>query len=79
MSPTVFREKGYRFYFLSNEERRVHIHIECQNGEAKFWIEPVVALAHAQGLNKRVVYELFELVTRHKNEIIKKWLQHFGC
>ncbi|MGO8989298.1 MAG: DUF4160 domain-containing protein [bacterium] len=36
MSLTVFREKGYRFYFLSNEENRIHIHVTCEDGEAKF-------------------------------------------
>ena len=45
MSPTVFRVKNYRFYFLSNEEKRIHIHIECVDGEAKFWVEPIVSLA----------------------------------
>ncbi|MEI6153086.1 MAG: DUF4160 domain-containing protein [Deltaproteobacteria bacterium] len=38
-------EKGYRFYFLSNEEDRIHIHVTCENGEAKFWLEPIVSLA----------------------------------
>jgi hypothetical protein len=32
MSPSIFREKGY---FLSNEEDRIHIHVICENGEAK--------------------------------------------
>ena len=38
MSPSIFREKGYRFYFLSNEEERIHIHVTCVDGEAKFWL-----------------------------------------
>ncbi|MBS1257172.1 MAG: hypothetical protein MAG551_00208 [Candidatus Scalindua arabica] len=42
MSPTVFREKGYKFYFLSNEEERIHVHVSCEDGEAKFWIEPII-------------------------------------
>ena len=45
MSPTIFRSKGYRFYFFSNEEARMHVHIEGEDGEAKFWIEPIVSLA----------------------------------
>ena len=35
MSPTIFREKGYRFYFFSREETRMHVHAYCVNGEAK--------------------------------------------
>lgn len=45
MSPTVFRHKSYRFFFFSREESWMHIHITGPQGEAKFWIEPIVALA----------------------------------
>ncbi|MCK5131914.1 MAG: DUF4160 domain-containing protein [Candidatus Sabulitectum sp.] len=40
MSPTVFREKGFRFFFFSREEPRMHIHVRCSDGEAKFWLTP---------------------------------------
>jgi hypothetical protein len=36
MSPTIFREGGFRFYFFSREEPRMHVHVQGQNGEAKF-------------------------------------------
>ena len=39
MSPTVFKEKGYRFFFFSREELRMHIHVSSHDGEAKFWLE----------------------------------------
>jgi len=58
MSPTVFREKGYRFYFLSNKEERMHIHVTCEDGEAKFWLEPIISLATYFGLNTRQLNEL---------------------
>ena len=45
MSPTVFREGPFRFFFFSREEERVHIHIESAEGEAKYWLEPNVELA----------------------------------
>ncbi|HNA81158.1 MAG TPA: DUF2442 domain-containing protein [Thiobacillaceae bacterium] len=35
MSPTVFREGGFRFYFFSREETRMHVNVQGQNGEAK--------------------------------------------
>jgi len=40
MSPTIFRSGGFRFYFFSREELRMHVHVHRSNGEAKFWIEP---------------------------------------
>jgi hypothetical protein len=45
VSPTVFREGGFRFYFFSLEESRMHIHVHGEGGEAKFWIEPRIELA----------------------------------
>ena len=45
MSPTVLNYKGYRLFFFLKEEKRLHIHVSSQNGEAKFWIEPGIELA----------------------------------
>ena len=78
MSPSIFREKGYRFYFLSNEEDRIHIHVTCGDGEAKFWIEPIVSLAVYHGLNPRKLNEIQKIIEEHKNEIIKAWQTHFS-
>lgn len=53
MSPTIFREGGFRFYFFSREESRMHVHVQGQNGEAKFWLEPVIEVAQHTGLSRR--------------------------
>ncbi len=49
MSPTVFREGGFRFYFFSREETRMHVHVQGSDGEAKYWLEPSIELAHILG------------------------------
>lgn len=77
MSPTVFRYKNYRFFFFSREERRMHIHVVSAEGEAKFWIEPVIALAQSQGYKPVQIRELQKAVERHKDEIAKAWHKHF--
>ena len=78
MSPTVFREKGYRFYFLSNEENRVHIHVTSEHGEAKFWLEPIVSLATYYRLSPSQLNNIQSIVEDHKNEIIEAWQKHLG-
>ena len=78
MSPTILREKGYRFYFLSNEEKRVHIHVTCEDGEAKFCLEPIISLAVYHGLDARKLNEIHKIVKVHENEIIKAWQKHFS-
>jgi hypothetical protein len=78
MSPSILRAKGYRFYFLSNEEDRIHIHVTCEDGEAKFWLEPIISLAVSYGLNPRKLNEIQKIVEEHTDEIIKAWQKHFG-
>ncbi len=78
MSPTVFRDGPYRFYFFSREESRIHVHVTSARGEAKFWLEPIIALATSQGLSKKQLSEIQNLVEEHQDEIRKAWQAHFG-
>jgi hypothetical protein len=77
MSPTVFRYKGYRFYFFSREEEKIHIHVYCSDGEAKLWIFPEVSVAKNFGLSPSQVEELKRVVEEHKDEITIAWEKHF--
>lgn len=77
MSPTVFRHKNFRFFFFSREEKRKHVHVTSPNGEAKFWLEPVVTLAKHTYYSERVLKELKKIVEEHKDEIEKAWDQFF--
>lgn len=78
MSPTVFRQAGFRFYFFSREESRMHIHVHGHSGEAKFWIEPQVELAQNHGLSRREITLTRRLIEEHKSDIRNEWNRHFG-
>ena len=78
MSPTVFRESGFRFYFFSREESRMHVHVHGPDGEAKFWIEPKLELAQNFGLSERQLRQVLALVESHERDIRTAWQQHFG-
>jgi len=78
MSPTVFRHKGFRFFFFSREEKRMHVHVSCQEGEAKFWLEPIVSLAHNFSLSARQLKEIQKIVEKKAGEITKSWKKHFN-
>lgn len=78
MSPTVFREKGYRFFFFSLEESRMHIHVRSRDGEAKFWLEPEIALAKRYRLSDTQVRDIERRVEAHKDELIAAWTSYFG-
>ena len=79
MSPTVFRYKSYRFHFFSREEERMHVHVSSGDGEAKFWLEPEIALADNHGLSLREIRELQSVVEEQRDEIIHHWHDHFGA
>ena len=78
MSPTIFREKGYRFFFFSREERRSHVHIQSGSGEAKFWMDPTIEIAHNYGLAEHEINEVQKIIEAHKQEILNAWNTHFG-
>lgn len=69
MSPTVFREGPFRFYFFSREEVRMHIHVQGPDGEAKSWLEPEVELATNIGLRQHQLKALLNTVKEHQDEI----------
>jgi len=77
MSPTVFRYKGYRFFFFSREEERMHVHVYSGQGEAKFWLQPNVSLAQRYSLSDKEVGELQRIVEDRRDEIEKSWRKHF--
>ena len=77
MSPTVFRWQGYRFFFFSREEDRMHVHVYSPDGQAKFWLEPEVSLARNHGLRSSEVTRLMRVVEERRDDIAKAWREHF--
>ncbi len=77
MSPTIRREGSYRFYFNSNEETRMHVHVEGHSGKAKFWLEPLLSLADFHGLKRYELSEIQEIIEKYKEEFENAWREHF--
>jgi hypothetical protein len=77
MSPTVFWWRGYRFFFFSREETRVHVHVRSGDGQVKFWLEPEISLVTSHGLSPKQVAAVMEAVQEHKDDIIAAWREHF--
>jgi hypothetical protein len=78
MSPTIYRKGPYRFYFNSREETRIHIHVEAPDGKAKFWLEPLVALADFRDLKQHKLKEIQQIVEEHEKEFRDAWQKHFS-
>jgi hypothetical protein len=78
MSPTIFRDGPFRFYFFSREEPRMHVHVVSPDGEAKFWLEPVIALAQNRGLTDQQLRDVQDLVEIHADRCRNNWKAYFG-
>ena len=78
MSPTVLRDGPFRLFFFSREEERMHVHVAHPAGEAKFWIDPTIALAAVVGLSPKLASDAETVVRRHEQEVRDAWKLHFG-
>jgi len=78
MSPTIFREKGYRFFFFSRDETRMHVHVYCGDGEAKFWLVPEIELSRNYRLIRLQLKQIEEIIEEHYDELTSAWQKHFS-
>lgn len=79
--PVVFRYKGFRFFFYSNEgspREPVHVHVRGAGCEAKLWLTPQVRVADSQGLDASSLRELVEVAQANSDTIERAWHEYFG-
>ena len=70
--PTVFRSRGFRFFFYANEgspPEPPHIHVRQTDREAKLWLRP--------GLNTRELRDIRELIEANREQIERAWNEFF--
>ncbi len=72
--PTALRIGPYRFYFYSHDcgEPR-HIHVDCENKSAKFWLDPDVALAENRGYSRKQLREVERLTRENLERLRNEW------
>jgi hypothetical protein len=78
--PVVFHYCGFRFFFYSNEgtpREPIHIHVEKDKVEAKFWLRPEVHVAYNDGYDARTLRELLEIVEQNQDRIEGAWNEFF--
>ena len=55
----------------------MHVHVQAGSGEAKFWLEPEIELAHNSGLGARDLARVRAVLLERQDEIREAWKQHF--
>jgi hypothetical protein len=76
--PTVLRSGPYRFFFYAGDrEEPPHIHVERDDNEAKFWLDPV-RLERSSGLPAREINKIEKLVTENQQFLVEQWNEFFS-
>ena len=79
--PVVFRYKGYRFFFYSNEgepKEPLHIHVVKAEKVAKLWLEPEVAIAESYAMTSGELKMLCKVAEEKRDFIIEVWNEYFS-
>jgi hypothetical protein len=76
--PTVLRNGPYRFFFYAGDGGEPpHIHVERDDGEAKFWLDPV-RLERVRGFKRKEINRIEALVAEHREELLESWHEFFN-
>ena len=77
MSPTIFREREFRFLFFPREEPKLHVHVQSPKGEAKYCLEPEITLVKNNSFTDKDLRTIEAIIKGHKDEIRSAWEKHF--
>ncbi len=75
--PTVLRVGPYRFFFYAGDGGEPpHIHVERDDAEAKFWLDPI-RLERSHGFNRKEINRVRALVEEHRQQLLESWDEFF--
>lgn len=75
--PTVKIIGAYRFFFYSNEgDEPPHIHVQRENGVAKFWLRSV-GLVYTSGFNGSELRKIEKIITLNRSYFMEAWNAYF--
>lgn len=77
--PTLLLEKGFRFFFYSNENNEpMHTHVRKGNAETKIWLEPTLTVAWTHGFTKAEENALLEITIANFENFKSRWNEYFN-
>ena len=76
--PTVLRVGPFRFFFYAGDGGEPqHVHVERDDGEAKFWLD-AVRLERSRGFRRSEINRIRALIEAHREELLEGWNEFFG-
>jgi hypothetical protein len=75
--PTVLRVGPFRFFFYAGDGGEPpHVHVERDDCEAKFWLDPV-RLERSHGFSRKEINRVRRLVEEHRQQLLEGWNEFF--
>ena len=75
--PTVLRVGPFRFFFYAGDgDEPPHVHVERDDCEAKFWLDPV-RLERSDGFRRKEINQIRELIEDHREQLLDSWNAFF--
>ncbi len=75
--PTILRRGPYRFFFYaSDRDEPLHIHVECGDKVAKFWLRPV-RLQKSGGFSRAEIARIQRMVAGSQEALSEAWNEYF--
>jgi Domain of unknown function (DUF4160) len=75
--PTVLRVGPFRFFFYAGDGGEPpHVHVERDDCEAKFWLDPA-RLERSRGFRRKEINRVRELIEEHREQLLESWNEFF--
>ena len=75
--PTVLRVGPFRFFFYAGDgSEPQHIHVDRDDSEAKFWLDPV-RLERSRGFRRKEINRIRGLIEEHRMQLLESWNEFF--
>ena len=75
--PTVLQLGPFRFYFYAGDVGEPpHVHVERDDCEAKFWLDPV-RLEDSRGFHRKEINRIRDLIEEHREQLMESWNEFF--
>lgn len=75
--PTVLRQGPYRFFFYAGDGAEpLHVHVERDDCEAKFWLDPI-RLERSRGFGRKELGRIQRIVEDNRLLLLESWDEYF--
>ncbi|MEW6657541.1 MAG: DUF4160 domain-containing protein [Thermodesulfobacteriota bacterium] len=76
--PTIFRTGPYRFFFYATDrDEPLHVHVERDDKIVKFWIDPI-RLQYSVGFSRVEIRHIERIVQEQRVKLMEAWHAYFS-